>query len=266
MAGKGLSHLLRFVAAYFRANWAIALEYRVTLISQLVGMLVNDTLWVVFWVLYFSQFPVLKGWTLEDVLVLWATFGFSAGLVMGLFTNSIRIPQLVVQGQLDYYLALPKNVLLHLLVSRMAPINITDLLFGPLLLVLMVPLTWTKVSVFFATSLLSATVMLGFFILVGSLTFFVGHSETLAGQAMNALLHFASYPAPIFQGGVKMVLYTLIPAGFVTALPVELVRHFSPVPFLQLLGGAALFLGLAIWVFNQGLKRYESGNLLGMRS
>jgi hypothetical protein len=38
------------------------------------------------------------------------------------------------------------------------------------------------------------------------------------------------------------------------------------VKFLQLLGGAALFLGLSVAVFHAGLKRYESGNLMVMRS
>ncbi|MFZ5816235.1 MAG: ABC transporter permease [Bacillota bacterium] len=262
MAAKQLA----FVAAYFRNNLSAALEYRTSLISQVFGMFVNDILWVAFWALYFTKFPVLKGWTLEDVIVLWAVVTTAFGLAAGLMANSLRIPQLVVQGQLDYYLALPKNVLLHLLVSQMRLVNFGDLLFGPVLLLVMVDLTWTKLLVFLLSTLLAAMVLLGFFILTGSLTFFLGNSDALSGQLTNALLHFSTYPAVIFEQGVKFILFTLIPAAFVSTLPVELVREFSWGRFLQLLGGAALFLGLAVWLFHRGLRRYESGNLMVMRS
>jgi ABC-2 type transport system permease protein len=263
MAGR---KFLAFVGAYLKVNLSAALEYRASLVSQIVGMFINDILWVAFWVLYFTKFPVLKGWTLEDVLVLWASVATSLGLVMGLFFNAVRIPQLVVQGQMDYYLALPKNVLLHLLVSDVRLVNFGDLIFGPILLVVMVKLTWVKVAVFIVTALLAAMATLGFFVLAGSLAFFLGSADTIAGQFVNGMVHFATYPATIFDRGVRFILYTLIPAGFVSTLPVELVRQFDTVKFLQLLGGAALFLGLSVAVFHAGLKRYESGNLMVMRS
>lgn len=262
MGGKYLA----FIGAYLRANVAAALEYRATLATQVLGMILNDILWVVFWVLFFTRFPVVKGWTLEDVLILWSSFAFSAGLVYGLFFSVRLLPRLIVEGQLDYYLALPKDVLVHLLVSRIRPFNLGDALFGPLLLVTMVDLTWSRVAVFLAATLLSAAVLLGFEILGGSLAFYLGSGDALHEQLSNALLHFASYPAGIFEGGLKFLLFTVIPAGFVTWLPVELMRTFRWDLFLGLAAAAAAFLGAAVLVFRAGLRRYESGNLLAMRS
>jgi ABC-2 type transport system permease protein len=256
----------RFVGAYIKTNWNAAIEYRVSLVSQILGMFINDALWVIFWVLYFTKFPVLNGWELQDVLVLWATVTTSFGLVGGLLSNSLRIPLLVVQGQLDYYLALPKDVLVHVLVSQIRLVNLGDLMFGPILLVLMVDLSPLRVLVFVVATLLAALVMLGFFLATGSLVFYLGNSQTLSGQLYNALLHFATYPTPIFSGGVKLILFTVIPAGFVASLPVELVRQAEWAGFAQLAGAAAFFMGLGVLVFRQGLKRYESGNLLIMRS
>lgn len=257
---------LAFVGAYLRNNLAAALEYRASTISQVLGMFINDTLWVLFWVLYFTKFPVLKGWTLEDVIVLWSAMTTSFGLVMGLFYNAMRIPVLVAEGQLDYYLALPKNVLLHLLVSQFRLVNFGDVLFGPILLVVMVKLSLIKVLIFLATTLLAGMVILGFLITAGSLSFFLGNSDAVAGQMVSAMLHFSTYPTTIFDQKVKFVLFTLIPAGFISTLPVELMRAFHWTPFLQLLGGAVLFLSVGVWLFHRGLKRYESGNLMVMRS
>lgn len=258
--------MLAFVGAYFRANLNMALEYRASLISQVMGMFLNNTLWVIFWWLYFTKFPVLRDWTLEDVMILWSAVTFGIGLVFGFTANCLRIPQLVVQGQLDYYLALPKDVLLHLLVSQVSLVSFGDMIFGPMLLVLMVKLTWAKVAIFFATSILAGLVLLGFFVLVGSLVFYLGDSTVLSGQIQNALVHFSTYPTSIFDRTVKVLLFTVIPAGFISSVPVELMREFSWTLFGQLVGAAVVFLGMALIVFRRGLRRYESGNLMMMRS
>ncbi|HYG56698.1 MAG TPA: ABC-2 family transporter protein [Symbiobacteriaceae bacterium] len=261
-----MGKLLALVGAYLRANIAIALEYRFSLVSQVTGMFVNDALWIGFWVLYFIKFPVLGGWTLEDVVVLWATLALSWGLVTGLMSNAQRIPTLVVQGQLDYYLSLPKDVLLHLLISQIRLVSFGDALFGVVVFLVFVKLTWVKVLVFLSATLLASIVWLGLLILSGSLTFYLGNSEAASGQIVSAVLHFASYPMPIFDNAVKLVLFTLLPAGLISSVPVDLVREFRWPLFLELLAGAGLFLGAGIWAFRRGLKRYESGNLMMMRS
>lgn len=257
---------VRLYREYVKANIAGALEYRASFVSQVLGMFINNGLWVSFWVLYFTKFPVLKGWTVDDVLVLWCSVGLSFGLVTAFLPNVTRIPALVVQGQLDYYLALPKDVLFHLLISQFRPVNLGDVLFGPILLAVMVKLTWMKVLVYLTVSLLAACVWLGCYLLTGSLTFFLGNSEGISAQIMNTILHLATYPTPIFDNLVKVLLFTVLPAGFLTTLPVELVREFDVMGFLALAGGAAVFLGGGILLFRAGLKRYESGNLLVMRS
>lgn len=257
---------LRLYGEYVKANIAGALEYRASFVSQVLGMVINNSLWVTFWVLYFTKFPVLGGWTVEDVLVLWCSVGLSYGLVSAFFANVIRIPALVVQGQLDYYLALPKDVLFHLLISQFRPVNVGDVLFGPILLVIMVKLTWAKVAIYLTVSLLAACIWLGCYLLTGSLTFFLGNSEGVSSQIMNTVIHLATYPTPIFDNVVKVLLFTVLPAGFLTTLPVELVREFHLTGLLALMGGAVLFLGAGILLFRAGLKRYESGNLMIMRS
>ena len=61
------------------------------------------------------------------------------------------------------------------------------------------------------------------------------------------------------------MLYTGLPAGFISFLPVELLREFSWPTFLAVLGATAVYAGLAFAVFAAGLRRYESGNRFGVR-
>src|SRR6266487_6829265 len=63
---------LGLVVAYTRLNLNSQLEYRGAFLSQVVAMFLNDSVWVVFWVLFFTRFPVLRGWDVNDVLTVWA--------------------------------------------------------------------------------------------------------------------------------------------------------------------------------------------------
>ena len=250
---------------YLRNNLAAAMEYRFSFISQVMGMFINDTLWVIFWVMYFQKFPVLNGWTLNDLLVMWGSITFSFGLCFGFFWNVARLPELVVQGQLDYYLGHPRGVLAHLAVSHLRPVNLGDCLFGPLLLLFFVPMTGTQWLLFFLTGVLAALIYFSFYLTVGSLAFYLRNAESVTGSVSTAIVHFSTYPTRIFEGWTRTLLFTVLPAGFISEVPVELVRNFRPELLGQMILAVAVYLGIALFVFHRGLKRYESGNLILMQ-
>src|SRR4051794_1997327 len=114
--GRAIAHL-RFFGDAAKVNLQIALEYRAAFISQVFGMLLNDVMWIVFWALFFQRFPVIQGWGIEDVLTIWAITGAAFGLALGFFGNVNGLARIIAQGELDYYLGVPKNVLLHVLIS-----------------------------------------------------------------------------------------------------------------------------------------------------
>jgi ABC-2 type transport system permease protein len=60
-------------------------------------------------------------------------------------------------------------------------------------------------------------------------------------------------------------MFTLIPAGIIGYIPVELLRNFSWLNLVILVSSSIVFFALAFVVFRLGLKRYESGNQFGMR-
>ncbi len=102
-------------------------------------------------------------------------------------------------------------------------------------------------------------------VIVQSLAFWSGSATLLTSSAVNAIITFAIYPITLFDGTAKLLLFTLIPAAFVGALPAQFVRNFEWSSLGQLLLGALLFLGLAILVFYRGLHRYESGSAIQVR-
>jgi ABC-2 type transport system permease protein len=257
---------LVLVWAYFKLNLAASMEYRASFLAQSVGMAANDALAFFFWWVYFQNFAQIGGWGLRDVVLLWAVVATSVGLAAVVFGNAHRLPIVVSQGQLDYYLGLPWNPLLHVLVSRMSFAGWGDVAFGLAAFGVAAWLGVLNPVLAIVLAAVSAAIVVAFCVLVGSLAFFIGNAEAAALQAREAMILFSIYPGSLFQGGVKLLLFTLIPAGFVSHMPVELLREFEPARMALLVGFTCVIWVAAVWVFQIGLRRYESGNLIAMRS
>ena len=77
---------------------------------------------------------------------------------------------------------------------------------------------------------------------------------------IGAEIAFYAYPEPLFGSALRLVLFTLIPAGWVGCVPAHLARQASPSQLLLLASAAAGYLVLAAGVFQRGLRRYASGS------
>jgi len=256
---------LDFVYSYLRANLAMELEYRASFVSQVFSMIINDAAWVLFWLLYFSRFPVVKGWGRREVITLWAIFAVSYSLSRVLCANVDRLAGLIYRGQLDVYLTQPKKVLTHVLISRTRPSALGDGAFGLTLFFLFLQPTPARTLLFIFCAVAGAVIFTSYSVIAHSLAFYMGSSEMLAAELTNSFLHFASYPTAIFRGWVRFLLFTLLPAGFINYMPVGLMRDFSWAFFAAVSGAAVLSALAASFVFYRGLRRYESGNLMTVR-
>lgn len=262
----GLKRQSGFVWHYFKTNLLINLEYRAAFISKAAGMFLNDLIWLGYWWVFFTRFPQASGYGVHEALALWVFTAFSVGGSLAICGNIIKLATIISSGGLDYYLALPKNVLLHVLISRMDIEAWGDLGFALVTFWLLYRPEPGYVVLLIVMGFLSSLVMGSFTLMAQSLAFFLGNSQALSDQLCFALITLSNYPSHLFRGAVKAALYTVIPAAFVSYIPVELMREFH----WDLFGLFALvafgFVGLAIGFFYLGLRRYESGNLFQMRS
>ncbi|MCU0494698.1 MAG: ABC-2 family transporter protein [Chloroflexaceae bacterium] len=253
---------LRFLLALWKANLQAAMEYRAAFLSQVVGMILNNAAYFTFWILFFDRFQEVRGWNLNDMVLLFSTVAASFGLAVYLFGNVLTLADIIAGGKLDYYLALPRPVLLHVLASRSIASGLGDFSYG---LVTFLLVSWHSpdaLARFLVGLVCGGTVLLAFLVLVQSLAFTIGNASQLSGQAVNAMLTFAMYPLALFDGNARLLLFMLIPAAFLGSVPVAFTQAFSWPNLLLLAGGAALFLALALLAFYRGLRRYESGSAM----
>lgn len=184
--------------AYVRLNIKSKLEYRVAFASQVLGMTVNDAIWVMFWCFFFNRFTVVRGWTSSDVVTLWAVTVAGYGISDCLFCNAHRLAIILNKGQLDAWLVYPRRVLPHLILEWCGASALGDVIFGFVAFSLFTHPSLPQFSFFTVLVFSTAIAFLGVRIFSGSLTFFLGNAQPLTQQWENALIAFSTYPAGLF--------------------------------------------------------------------
>ncbi len=260
--GSVLRRELKFVLAVWKANLQSALEYRVAFITQILGMILNNGFYFVFWIIFFERFKEIRGWGLNDMFLVFGITAASFGVVSFFFGNTFTLSEVIAGGRLDYYLSLPRPVMLHTLASRSISSGLGDLLYGILSFIMSGPVTLARSGRYLLAVMLASMVFMAFMVCAHSLTFWLGHAGALARLLLNAMLTFALYPIRLFDGPAKFLLFTIIPAALMGALPAALVQRLTWQNLGGLALGAALLLLLSMLIFRAGLRRYESGSAI----
>lgn len=256
---------LKFCWTSWKLNAAGAMEFRMSFLMTAGMMFINNLVWIFFWSIYFKQFPIVNGWEQDDVMIMWAIGTAGYGLAAIFFGNMTRIANIVATGQLDLYLSQPKPVLLNVLVSRMSVTAIGDLVFGLLLFGIFGDVSLPGLLRFVSAMLISTVIFVFFMVATQSLAFYIGNAEGLGQQLFITFITFSTYPTDIFRGFARLLLFTAVPAGFISYLPIGWIREFQPAFALGAVGAAVGLAVVGSAFFYRGLRRYSSGNALGMR-
>lgn len=237
---------------------------KVTFLTNIIFMMLNNAAFIVQWLILFRLREEIGGYTMKEVMLLWGLTASSYGLSHILFARVFTLHELVVNGKLDAYLVLPKNVLLSVMTSATETSSIGDFLYG---MVIMCVFSFGvgRFFLFLLFTLTGALIITALALLTGSLSFWLVKSEMLGTHMVNSMISFGTYPDGIFHGTAKFLLYFIIPVGMAIYQPVHIMVSFDGGMLLRVLGYTALLTAAAVAVFYRGLRRYSSGNLMESR-
>jgi ABC-2 type transport system permease protein len=258
MAGR--SPLLAFTRALVATNVKATLALRGAFIVQALFMFLNNFTFFVFWWVLMRRVPSIRGWHLSDMEVLFGVAAAAFGLTVT-FAGGVRyLGQLIEEGGLDTLLTQPKPVLLYALGMRSQPSGLGDFCSGLVFLAVSGQVSWRTVPTVAGAIVASALVFTACGIVFFSLAFWIGKVDTVARQLWDLLITFALYPEPLFGGMLRLLLFTVLPAGFVGYLPARVVHTPSAGNVALLAAGAVVYLTVAVRIFDHGLRRYASGS------
>jgi ABC-2 type transport system permease protein len=254
----------RFAWALFTTNLKSVTALRGSFLLSMTFMALNNATFLVFWWVLFGRIGQLRGWQGGEVLLLFGISAAGFGLMAALAGGALHLSRFIDEGALEPLLTQPKPTLLYVLGCRSQASGFGDFVSGIAFIALSGYLSWSKVPLVLCAVLASALVFTATCVLLFSLAFWLHRTHTLSRQLLDITITFSLYPDPLFSGGLRLALFTVVPAGFVGYLPAALVRHASLADAALLAAGSLGYVWLAIRVFRSGLARYSSGSRFGV--
>lgn len=235
-------------------------------VNVLMMLINNLAFFFMWWVIFKYKDNNINGWGINEMALLYMSIN-NAFAGFALFARGIQaLPEYIDSGTLDNYITSPRNPLFMIASSESTFANWGDYLTGFIAFFISGYLSWKSFVTMLIISFLGFLLMFSYRLIMSSLAFFIKDSQRLGDNVFMAFITFSSQPASIFtMGWYKVLFLTIIPAGFISFYPVELIKNFNWTDLAILSGGTLIFFVLAIRFFYFGLRHYASGNKFGVR-
>lgn len=252
-----------------RAAVLTRLEYRADFVMGIIGVFIlNAGTLATSWVLL-SRFHDLHGWTFWEIVFLYNMWLLGHGIRAIFFRHVNMLEQFIVEGTFDQILTRPANPLVQFLGREVHYLGVGDVLLSVTMLVLAyqnlgLHWAWWMFGWIVIIALASAVVEMAITLLLVSTSFLTTRSRALVNSA--SLFSWGvvqQYPVDMFGKFLRSIVTIFLPFAFMNyypslvflgkqdAVPWGVLTWYSPVV-------AILLLGLAIAMWNFGIKRYQS--------
>jgi ABC-2 type transport system permease protein len=261
------------LAAYLRV-WLAAARYSVvrTLMFrgdffiwsmvELLWMAVNLLLIAVI----YQHTASVAGWSEYEMLLLVGTAMLIQRLLMGFFWSSLfEMGRNVRSGAFDFFLAQPGH---PLFMASTRKLDLDGLLNSFLALAVVIYAahrlglhpTVCDVALYAVLIVAGLAVHYSILVLTMSLSFWLKSAQNIEGSYFT-IAEFSRLPREAFRGLASVAFVWVLPAVVVGNAPARTLLHgFQPLWALWLLGAAAGWVALAVFVFDRGLRQYSSAS------
>jgi ABC-2 type transport system permease protein len=258
---------LRIISLLVRTGLMQQMAYRPHFFSMFAGKVIRIALLVAFFQAVFLKVDRIGAWRYEQVLLLFATFHVVDFLMSITFHRNLafHLPEKVHSGDFDARMLLPVNLLFLSSLERIELIDFASVLptLGFLVYVLSLPgfdVTGGQVLVYLLLVFNALLFLFAAVLAIASLTFWTTQSGGLA-RIFDSLLKVGRYPIEIFEGFWRTVFLYVLPMILIAQLPSEaLLGILSPRAAFLATAMAGLLLALALFLWREGLKRYQSAS------
>lgn len=234
---------------------------KTTFITNIIFMLLNNASFIIQWLILYSLKDSVGGYSFEQVMLLWGMAAGTYGVSRFFFKKAFSLSEIINNGKLDSFLVQPKNVLLSTITTDVEPSALGDLIYAYIML-FVYGITFKNFLLFTLFIICGGLMLAAIAVILGSLSFWFSKSDIISDTGNSLMVNFASYPDGIFKGVAKILLFTLIPVGIANYLPIHVISKFDLGLFLIIIVSTILLITLAFVIFNRGLKRYSSSNLM----
>lgn len=249
--------------SFLTIKYAIMKEMlnKATFVTNVIFMILNNSTFLIQWIILFSLKENVGGYNIKQVILLWGIAASTYGFSRFFFKRAFMLSDTINLGKLDSYLVQPKNVLLGAITADVETSAIGDMIYGYIMLIIY-GISIKNFILFTIFTILGGLVLTSVSVILSSLSFWFNKSDSVTDTLNSIMTNFDTYPEGIFKGLVRILLFTLLPVGIVSYIPIQILTSFNSNKFLIVILATIVFVSLAFIVFYRGLKRYSSSNLM----
>jgi ABC-2 type transport system permease protein len=254
---------VQFAGTLIATSFRASLAQRGTFALHVAFMALNNLIFFSFWWVLLGRVSNIRGYGRPEMAILYGVVAAGHGLNVVVAGGARQLAHYIHDGELDALLAQPKPVLLYAVLSRSLAAGLGDLISGLLLIALSGKVQLGSLPVVLAAIVASALVLQASTVVFFSLAFWLGSVEAVARQLYDMLITISVYPHSLFDGALRIALFSLVPGAFVGYLPAQLLTAPSWANAAWLVSAAIGYCGLATWLFTRGLRSYCGGSRFG---
>tara|TARA_Y100001934_G_C12257777_1_gene728400 strand:- start:62 stop:871 length:810 start_codon:yes stop_codon:yes gene_type:complete len=219
-----------------------------------------------FFSIIFSYVDSLLEFTKHDVMIFLIITFLSDTVYMFLFSgNLMKINQLIVKGDLDFFLLKPISSQFLVSFRYVKSYTVISLLILGFLLFKMCldsprDIEFINLAFFILSFIFGLIIWASFDFCISCLSFWFKNFST-GGWFSHEVMKFSMRPDTIYAGWLRKTLFTVLPMAFITSIPTRILI-FGPSKsyFIGQIFIVIIFLLMTRLMWNKGIAKYESAS------
>lgn len=258
---------LKFFLQALKVSVMSAAVYKTSFIIQTIFMFINNGFFLIFWNVVFGvNNGNMNGVTFNNILLLYSVPTISYGVAYFFFGGIVNINNFIITGQMDSYILQPKSLLLNVITSKCEFSACGDILYGIIMGIFATKGNLKSLILIILLGIFGSVFHISTEIIFRSISVWIKDTERLATTYTHSLLTtFSTYPEQIFGNCTKALLYTVIPAAYISYFPIRIIASFSILKLFLIVMVGVIYMFVAVLIFNKAMKSYESGNSIFMK-
>ena len=243
------------------------MEYRGAFwIDRIAQIITYASSFAMIWILA-DRFGGIAGWDWSELALLFAfhLLGYSLGACMS-FTQMRQLEEAVRLGTLDTLLTKPISPWAYMVFSGLNPGYTGHALLGIAMMVwalTIVDVPWSVGWVtYFVLALISAGMVTGAILTMIGATALIWTRSNHLYSLFFGFWELSRYPLNIFPAAIQGAMLTIVPLGFMAAVPVAVLLD-KPLPILGDWAGplavlaGPFFVAVAVWQWRYAIGKYQ---------
>jgi len=256
---------LRFALYAIKKNLQNSAELRTSFLMNIIGMVINNTSFILLWLFFVKSVGIIGGWASADIIGLNGYTALCYGLVFSAAGGIRRMSEYTASGAFDRFMLSPKSLLLRIATAYFSVSAIGDILFGISCLTIyaiLIHANFFQVLLMLILTLVSTIVFLSAVIVIYSLSFFFTDAESVTRGIFELFFTPSLFHGGAFQGTMRFIFTFIIPSLLIGTLPVEIIKNISIEKLLLVVFLTIFWFIVSVKFFNWSIKKYESSNLM----